>query len=202
MTWTHTQQLRTIALSILVLALTVGAWTGLDSYRSTRIAYCRYSCATFPEWIKHDPYCIFDPGCMSPFFSGSGAETDSAPHWSGYEWLGESAGDGFGWSLLAIPNYIGFLLLFSGLAAIVAWQVHRRLLKRLLLTVITVWVLLNLWMLYQGIMWYGSSYSAPSSTGPTLVFVLMLTLTLSIVWGAAIGTARLCSRHCEANDPG
>jgi hypothetical protein len=171
---------RTVTLYITIVAVTAGLWVGLGFLRQD-LNPCDFNCQgrTFLTSVRHDPYCIVDPGCPSPFYQPTATPVTPTPQWEGYYWIGGSgATPGSGWALLAIPNYFFFLALFGGLAALVQLKIHRPLLRRLLLTSVLAWVSMEVVSWYYIIAWYDPT--VPMFNGELIV---VLGLSLVTIWG-------------------
>jgi hypothetical protein len=101
---------------------------------------------TFSVHERHDPYCIIDPACISPFYSSTwdqvGTDPQFMPHWQGLEWLGEAGTYGTGLHMLAIPNYMLFMLSLCVIVLIIK-RVARPSLRRFLLAAVTTWCIVE-----------------------------------------------------------
>jgi hypothetical protein len=88
------------------------------------------SSPTFWDVFRHNPYCLVDPTCISPF-SNNGPATRFAYHESSF-------------FDLALPNYFFFLLLLMILVAlIVRYSSSRKYLHFALLAVVALWCILE-----------------------------------------------------------
>jgi hypothetical protein len=169
---------------ILVSMLTVAAWLGVMELRGMQTSSCSNSCQTFTSYVRHDPYCVIDPACISPFYNPDWARKGTTPqfmpHWQGLAWLGEAGTYGTGLHMLAIPNYIGFMLLLCLLVMLIERRIPDPLVRRLLLTVVTAWLILEI------LRWFADI----SDVDPTVPFFngeffVTLAGSLLIIWGMA-----------------
>ncbi len=88
--------------------------------------------------------------------------------------------------MFAIPNYIVFMILLSGICAFTEWHVHARRLRRILLTAILTWIVLEVLRWFLAIGWYD-----PTVPFLTWQLILVLSLSLSVASGIVMTTARL-----------
>lgn len=186
--------MRRIVLFCSLTALaTFVALFGLSSLRSELLASCRVpdACSTAIQYFEHDPYCVIDPVCASPFYEDDWS--GMAPRWQGLAWLqDELLIKEHGLEALAVPNYVLFML-FSCLAvAAVAWKVSRPHARTILLTAIFSWVVLEI------LRWF----AVISSVDPTVSFFnweLGIVLTMSVAWLALVGVVAGRRRSLPAN---
>jgi hypothetical protein len=171
---------------VLVVVLTVVIDWGLLNLRAALTASCPHGRQTFSTYVRCDPYCIVDPACMSPLYKPTWTDPRFAPHWQGLAWLGESAAHGSGLRMLAIPNYLFFMLLLCATAVGIVWRVSWPRLRRLFLTALTTWLILEV------LRWLAiiSNYDL---TVPFFSWYLVFILTLSmfILWGAIVGSSHI-----------
>jgi apolipoprotein N-acyltransferase len=155
---------------------------------------CENAAQTFSTCVRHDPYCLIDPACKSPFYkptwTRAGTTPQFMPHWQGLAWLGESGTYGTGLSMLAIPNYILFMVLLCAAVGVIEWRVYRLLPRRLLLTALTTWLVMEV------LRWF----AVISSSDPTVSFfnwelLGVLALSLSVLLGATTVCSRLERMH-------
>lgn len=104
---------------VLVAVLTGIVWAGFTTFRARLLEPCLSNCTTFTDYTRHDPFCLTDASCISPFYKTSAT---GVQHWAG----------GLGWRLesgeqppsatsaLALPNYFCFLALSIAATALVA----------------------------------------------------------------------------------
>jgi hypothetical protein len=111
---------------VLWFSFTVGRYSTYSSCDGSPAA-----CAA-DHALKRDPYCLFDPVCLSPFFVDGGV--GSAPlRWQGTAYLGDPLLITYNpVELLSLPNYALFMSVYVGaLLGIVrgvhAWRVRRTL---------------------------------------------------------------------------
>lgn len=177
------------SLYTLVVLFVAGAWVGLLALRGTLVESCNGNCQTFATYVRHDPYCAIDPACISPFYAPvrTSAETSpqSTPRWQGLAWLAGSGTYDTGLHMLAVPNYIFFMVLLGTVTTIVEWRVANPTSRGLLLAGVTTWLLLD-------VMRWFAEVANVDPTVPFLNWELVITLTISLLmlWGMTRGAAR------------
>jgi hypothetical protein len=95
------------------------------------------------------------------------------PHWQGLAWLGEPGTYGIGLRMLAIPNYILFMLLIAITAIIIECRVTQTRLRRLLITAVMTWLLLEI------LRWF-ATISNDDPTVPFFNWELLIVLAISL----------------------
>lgn len=176
-----------------VIATTL-IWFGVMDFRATQYADwtgpCQNANRTLSQCARHDPYCVVDPACMSPFYKPTytrrGITPQFMPHWQGLYWLGEAGTYGTGPNMLAIPNYALFMLLLCITVVVVEWRTSRPGIRRILVTGVTTWLVLEV------LRWF----TVISSVDPTVPFfnwelITVLSLSLLILWSTIIVSNRL-----------
>jgi hypothetical protein len=112
-------RLRTVFIVVLATAL---FWAALFYIRLPIIKQCVVAesmsdsdCTPF-QILSHDPYCIIDPVCVSPFYRASADEM--VPRWQGTvtNLLDPSLGGHGGYQAFALVNFALFTLLTVGVA--------------------------------------------------------------------------------------
>lgn len=176
---------------MLAIIATVAIWFGVMQLRSIPDGWAGPCDAThsFASCELHDPYCIVDPVCMSPFYkptwTNADADLQSMPHWQGLVWLGESGTYGTGLRMLAIPNYLIFMVLLCAMVLFVQRRVSRPQLRHVLLAAVTAWLTLEI------LRWFATI----SNDDPTVPFfnwelLGVLILSLSLLAGTVITGSR------------
>lgn len=129
---------------LLVVALTACLWIGSFYLRDRMLAPCTDAgqCTTFVDYSMHDPFCILEPTCVSPFYNPSWS--GGAPHWQGLRWIDDSLLiSGSGLTMLAIPNLILFALLATAAIVVATLRVDAGRRRNLAITAISTWCILE-----------------------------------------------------------
>lgn len=174
---------------VLVVLLTAGIWAGFLTLRGALVESCHDNCQTFAAYARHDPYCAIDPACMSPLYrpgwTRNGTDPQFMPHWQGLAWLDGLGTYDSGLHMLAVPNYVFFMLLLCAVVVIAERKITSPGVRRLVLTVIVTWFVL------EAVRWFADiSYVDP--TVPFFNWELFVTLAVSLLtlWGTGVGTVR------------
>jgi hypothetical protein len=128
---------------LMALVLTGCVWLGFFSLQDHMLAPCDEvgRCTSFIDYSLHDPFCILDPTCVSPLYNPSWS--GYAPHWQGLRWVTDPLlVSGSGLTMLAIPNYLLFMLLATA-AVVLVQRIHAPRYRRLALAVIFTWCALE-----------------------------------------------------------
>jgi hypothetical protein len=97
----------------LTVMLTMLVWFAFRGGEDALAAPCATSCHSFGAYEAHDPFCIVDPTCVSPFYRQA---TEATHYWQGPLALNSALMYGKGFRELALPNYAAFLVLGMSLA--------------------------------------------------------------------------------------
>ena len=137
--------LRVLTPYLVVVLLTSLIWLGSFYLRNHMLAPCANTgqCTTFLDYSTHDPFCIFDPTCVSPLYNPA-RDSGYAVRWQGIRWVADPLLiSGSGLQMLAIPNCIAFFLLATAAILKVTRQTHSRGSRSLSLTAILTWCILE-----------------------------------------------------------
>src|SRR5215471_10781441 len=131
-------------------------------------------CATFIDYSIHDPFCVFDPTCVSPFYNPTWSG-GMAPHWDGLRWLNDPLliwGNPL--TMLAPPNYMAFMAVASlAIAAAVRWAKAGYQRGLLLTTVFT-------WCTFEIIGWFLTAAALVPGHNAAWVFGALMLLVPSM----------------------
>lgn len=190
----YATRLRIAGLYGLVVVATALLWWGLLSLRFSGAASTGTN-ESFSTYVWHDPYCIVDPACMSPFHKSTDGlpidDLSAIPHWQGFEWLGQQGALGIGLEALAIPNLVLFVVVLAALILLLEWRIHKRRLERLLFVAIVSWLVLEVFRWFADI-----SYSDPSVSLVNWESVSVLVVAVGILL-AVRATARRLLAHAN-----
>jgi hypothetical protein len=167
--------LKKIALNLTIVIVTMAALTGFLILEDALLKPCNSypSCQAFSAYEKRDPLCIIDPTCISPFYKTP--QSGSVPHWQGVVFLGETNSYGNGRHLLALPNYLAFMVVGISLVILTLKYLHQPRARHLTLLAIFTWCACEI------IVWFGYLSSLDPTTpwvNPEAVATLLGSLSL------------------------
>lgn len=175
------QSLPRIAMYAIVICITGIVWALSLGLRERLLLPCSGAgnCTTFLDYSLHDPLCVLDPTCVSPFYRPAQASRSGyAPHWQGLVWLSDPLLVSGNWvSMLAIPNYcLCMLLMVTASLCVMRWS-RSIACRRYGLTVVSTWCILEVvgWFLIA------TALTPDKNVGQaigTLLFLLLTSLTL------------------------
>ena len=140
------------------------------------------SCHSFAAYERHDPFCIIDPTCVSPFYRDT---LPTIPHWEGVIVFDGLSGWGNGRHVLALPNYIAFILVGAGLVIAVVRYIRRPSVRRLALFAIYAWCTYTVmgWFAYISYVDPTTPWINPESLAFLLGSLSILTLAARVAGG-------------------
>ena len=174
------KQLKFLAPYLVVAIATLAAGVGFWFMQNALLATCGVSdvsCTTFTDYALHDPLCVIDPSCVSPFYH---PYTSGVQRWIGMQgWnLAESQQPPDGANFLAIPNYILFMLLAITAVAIISRKAHSSRSRKLALTAVFIWCITETaswwWFALAGLRGHQPSHVALLQACGTIVLSLSL----------------------------
>ncbi len=139
-------RLATRELFLVALAVVFIVWCGFTVSRDARLtcfATIDRGC-TAPAIIRHDPYCLFDPTCVSPSFRATTNPDGSVRHWQGFRILDDPLlvyGNPI--TMLALPNYFLFTATVCAALAALRAIVRPLTVRRRMIVVVLMLVLLE-----------------------------------------------------------
>ena len=141
-----------------VITNLVGWIVGGLLFTAVPISYGAHPDSGFWPYFRRDPYCLLDPTCVNPL-GGVSHGRDSGFARNDFQDQNHLSG-------LAAPNYILFLSTFSALAFIITTRIAHRRVRHLLLTILFVWVCLEVNR------WFASMNTSFGSTTEELQWLL------------------------------
>jgi hypothetical protein len=177
----------------LILTLVLALWFGSLYIRNRMLAPCSDPgrCTAFVDYSLHDPFCLIDPTCVSPFYNPAWSG-GVAPHWQGLQWVTDPLLiSGNAVTMLAVPNYIVFMALASLLIVIVARHVNAGRAQKEALTIVLAWSTLEIGS------WFFRAAALDPGQGASFVLTSSVLLLASMfLLGSAVNVSlRLAKRR-------
>lgn len=203
MTLVSTRAHATALLSLVpAIAVAVVLWVGFTTVRDTRRPdlHCGQTTdkgCSVADIMRRDPYCTFDPTCVSPGFVDAGQSNGTLRQWQGFYIVSDPGLIDNPLTMLAIPNYVRFVSVIIGsLVAVRIVIPSRRFRHQVLAIVLTLFALeLSRWVAAAGripdLTYPGIDYFDPRTYGIVILLALpVIAATLLLFGKSRAGTKR------------
>lgn len=162
-----------ISVALTTVVITVGLWFGAHFAQVRMMRSCNAVCNLW-EYERVDPFCIIDPVCVSPFYRSG---YDGVENWTGVN----------GWSLpggqmpapgdrvLAIPNYVAYMLVSIVSILVTRKYVSSRQKRRLIILALFTWTIVS------EAYWFIAASNINGGLTMPILLEAMVTITASLL---------------------